>query len=194
MTKKDKILTTAMNLFIKKGIQSTSTASIAKEAGVATGTLFHHFKTKEDLVNELYHLIFDSIIDYHKKYFNEDLDAYEKLRQLWYLNLQWGMQHKDYTNFLERYAFHFFATDLSMQNAGIKFDYYIKTISDLISSDLLVCENFEYVIHHFGQNMKMNANYFISHPQQYGYEMVEKTFQMYWNGISKVSLQDANKN
>ena len=63
MTKREKILQTAMNLFIDKGIQSTSTALIAKEAGVATGTLFHHFKTKEELVHALYNLIFDSLIN-----------------------------------------------------------------------------------------------------------------------------------
>ena len=44
--KKQAILHSALQLFVNKGFNATSTASIAKAAGVATGTLFHHFPTK----------------------------------------------------------------------------------------------------------------------------------------------------
>lgn len=54
MSKKQKILETALTLFVENGISETSTAEIAKEAGVATGTLFHHFKNKHRLVEALY--------------------------------------------------------------------------------------------------------------------------------------------
>jgi AcrR family transcriptional regulator len=189
MTKREMILQTAMKLFIKKGIHSTSTASIAKKSGVATGTLFHHFKTKEELVNELYTLIFDSLIKYHKEHFKEKKSAYERLKQLWYLNIKWGMKHVEFANFLERYAFHFYASDLAMQDAGKRFDYYINTITDLISSNLTKSDDFEYVMNHFSSNMRMNGNYFISHPKLYTSEMVEKTFQIYWSGISNIPLK-----
>lgn len=53
-TKKEQILDSALTLFSEKGIDATSTASIAKAAGVATGTLFHHFPSKQALVHELY--------------------------------------------------------------------------------------------------------------------------------------------
>nr|WP_321268484.1 TetR/AcrR family transcriptional regulator [uncultured Sulfurimonas sp.] len=193
MTKREMILQTAMNLFIKKGIQSTSTASIAKKAGVATGTLFHHFKTKEELVYELYNLIFDSLIKYHKKHFKENNSAYERLKQLWFLNIEWGMKHIEYANFLERYAFHFYASDSAMQDASKRFDYYINTITDLISNKLTKCDDFEYVMNHFSWNMRMNGNYFISHPELYTREMLEKTFEIYWSGISNVSSDSEKK-
>jgi len=52
--KKQQLLDTALALFVNQGIYATSTASIAKTAGVATGTLFHHFPSKDALVLELY--------------------------------------------------------------------------------------------------------------------------------------------
>ena len=52
--KKQQLLNSALTLFVNRGIDATSTASIAKHAGVATGTLFHHFATKEALVLALY--------------------------------------------------------------------------------------------------------------------------------------------
>lgn len=193
MTKREKILQTAMNLFIDKGIQSTSTALIAKEAGVATGTLFHHFKTKEELVHALYNLIFDSLINFHKKHFRDDANAYERVRQLWYLNIEWGLKHTAYANFLERYVFDYYASAVAMEDAGKRFDYYINTIVDLISSNLTKCDNFEYVMNHFSWNMRMNGNYFIAHPELYSPEMLEKTFQIYWSGISN-NTPDTMKN
>jgi AcrR family transcriptional regulator len=54
LSKRDHILEAALNLFIKQGFEKTPTAIISKAANVATGTLFHHFKTKEELINTLY--------------------------------------------------------------------------------------------------------------------------------------------
>ena len=54
MEKKQNILDASLKLFVERGFHGTSTAEIAKKAGVATGTLFHYFKTKEELINSLY--------------------------------------------------------------------------------------------------------------------------------------------
>ena len=44
-----KILSSARQIFLKKGFSGTSMSQIAKEANVAKALLFHYFKTKEDL-------------------------------------------------------------------------------------------------------------------------------------------------
>lgn len=54
MDKKQLILNAALKLFVEQGFHGTPTSKIAKEAGVANGTLFHHFKTKDDLIIALY--------------------------------------------------------------------------------------------------------------------------------------------
>ncbi len=47
--KKDVILEAAARLFAKHGYTRTSTVALAQEAGVAEGTIFRHFKSKEEL-------------------------------------------------------------------------------------------------------------------------------------------------
>ncbi len=49
MSKKQNILHTATRLFAEKGYRNTSIAEIAKLTEVAEGTIFYHFKTKEEL-------------------------------------------------------------------------------------------------------------------------------------------------
>lgn len=58
-TKLPRILRAALELFVERGIHATTTAAIAKRARTAEGTLYRHFKSKDDLANHLFsvHLI-----------------------------------------------------------------------------------------------------------------------------------------
>src|ERR1700733_4864273 len=46
---KERILAAALALFRENGFDGTTTRQISKKAGIAEGTLFNYFKTKEDL-------------------------------------------------------------------------------------------------------------------------------------------------
>jgi AcrR family transcriptional regulator len=48
--KEQKILEAAIKIFSEKGYSAATTSEIAKEAGVAEGTIFRYFKTKKDLL------------------------------------------------------------------------------------------------------------------------------------------------
>jgi AcrR family transcriptional regulator len=50
MSKKEKVLKAATELFARQGFNKTATSEIAQRAGVAQGTVFHHFKSKENLL------------------------------------------------------------------------------------------------------------------------------------------------
>lgn len=52
--KRSALLQASLELFAENGFNGASTALIAKRAGVATGTLFLYFKTKEELIRELF--------------------------------------------------------------------------------------------------------------------------------------------
>jgi TetR/AcrR family transcriptional regulator, fatty acid metabolism regulator protein len=53
-TRSRAILATASRLFAEKGYSQTTTAEIAREAGVAEGTLFHHFGSKDGIFLTLF--------------------------------------------------------------------------------------------------------------------------------------------
>lgn len=72
----------ALRVFAERGNLSAPTSAISKAAGVAEGTLFTYFKSKDDLVNQLYlHLRarFDkALVDYPYM-----ADARTRLRYVW---------------------------------------------------------------------------------------------------------------
>jgi len=51
---RQRLIRAALELFTTRGYHDTTTAQIAKKAGIAEGTIYRHFASKQHLVNELY--------------------------------------------------------------------------------------------------------------------------------------------
>ena len=61
--KRQRILTSASELFDEKGYGATTTREIAERAGVGTGTVFVYFREKRDLLFHVFRLELDPAID-----------------------------------------------------------------------------------------------------------------------------------
>lgn len=51
--REEEILEAAVRIFSEKGYSAATTSEIAKEAGIAEGTIFRYFKTKKDILNKV---------------------------------------------------------------------------------------------------------------------------------------------
>src|SRR5882724_367682 len=63
---KERILRAALELFRDKGLEGTTTKEISKKAGIAEGTLFNYFKTKEDLALYFFQKETDDLIQWYR--------------------------------------------------------------------------------------------------------------------------------
>ena len=68
MSRREDILQVATLLFSKKGYRETSTAELSNMTAVAQGTIFYHFKNKEQL--------FLAVLERTKELITEEFDAY----------------------------------------------------------------------------------------------------------------------
>lgn len=75
---KKRVLMTSLKLFANNGFHATTTAKIAKQAGVSEGTIYKYFSSKEDLLTQLLRPILEDI----KESFFNDLDQYNDLQTL----------------------------------------------------------------------------------------------------------------
>lgn len=103
-TKIDCITQTALRLFTSQGIESTSTSQITKEAGVATGTLFYYFPTKDDLVDHLYVLCVDSFMQTEAGKVSTSLPVKEALYQNSRAYILWAMENQEKFHYIQQYA------------------------------------------------------------------------------------------
>lgn len=103
--KPEKILATALRLFVHSGFHGTPTSKIASEAGVSNGTLFHYFKTKDELVVALYTSI-KGELNQHLAAKISETDAFkEKFRKLFLYSVEWAVANRDAFYFLQQFHF-----------------------------------------------------------------------------------------
>lgn len=83
--RKNEILDTAQKLFNTKGYENTSINEIVNEIGIAKGTLYYYFKTKEEMYDSIIERFCENLIDIAKKIVNEkELNAIEKIKAILY--------------------------------------------------------------------------------------------------------------
>ncbi|MBC2710235.1 MAG: TetR/AcrR family transcriptional regulator [Desulfosarcina sp.] len=63
MSKRNAILAAATRLFSRNGFQGTAMAELSTITGAATGTIFHHFKNKEDLFLHVLKDVKESVLE-----------------------------------------------------------------------------------------------------------------------------------
>jgi len=61
----DTILSVSGKLFLEKGYEKTTTQEIVNETGLSKGTIFHHFKSKEDILA--------AVLDKHNDWIAQDM-------------------------------------------------------------------------------------------------------------------------
>lgn len=101
--KKQQLLDTALSLFVEHGIQGTATAKIAQQAGVANGTLFHHFATKKELVDNLY-LLTKTELSAAMTPADPLLSLKAQVEHYWQTALEWALHHPTHLQFLRQMA------------------------------------------------------------------------------------------
>jgi TetR/AcrR family fatty acid metabolism transcriptional regulator len=85
MDKRAAILDAALKTFVRRGYSETKVAEIAAEAGVAEGTLYNYFQSKEDLILALFDEKWGGIIDEIKTKLDRLDDPNDKLKAVFSL-------------------------------------------------------------------------------------------------------------
>ncbi len=75
----------------ERGLTAAPTSEISRQAGVAEGTLFTYFKTKDDLINALYREIKLELADAMMSDFPRKKSVRTRLRHVWDRYVKWGI-------------------------------------------------------------------------------------------------------
>ncbi len=186
-SKKQQILDNALTLFSQNGIHATSTSSIVKAAGVATGTLFHHFSNKEELITELYLSVKKELAQQAVQTTEQVTTLQEKAECFWNNALDWAINNPQKLQFCQQIST---LQILSHQNRLQVFRQELSFLIDLIETGQqqgvlalypieLMAENCEGLFfstsRYFIENEKMSNN------QQHR----DAAFNMFWHALTK---------
>ena len=79
LTRREQLLRIAAELFASKGFRNTTVRDIADAAGILSGSLYHHFDSKESMVDEILSSFQEELFGTWDEIMRSKLDAREKV-------------------------------------------------------------------------------------------------------------------
>jgi len=186
MDSKAKILEAALLLFTKEGFHGTSTAKIAKEANVSNGTLFHHFKTKEALINTLYltekaaykAYIFSALPQFSptKKY----------MKAMWMRFVQHDLEHRDRVIFSTLFSNSSYVDSLSKEHASRHFSFVVESIQALIENEVIIDVHPTLLVNSFYASILAIYRFLAENKIENEAAQKEIAFSMWWRSVINI--------
>ncbi len=183
LDKQKAILDAALAILSEKGFHGTSTAEISKKAGVASGTLFHYFKTKEELINVLYYEVKKSI----GYALNNDLESVtsikSKLKHYFMRMIEWGLENPQKFIFLNYFDYSPYINAITQEEAYKYYNLFIETVEDAIKEEILKDVPLDFMISYMSNQTRVTTQFILNNPEM-DVDMLKKiSYEMSWDSI-----------
>lgn len=179
--KRKAILEAALRVFAERGNVNAPTSAISRAAGVAEGTLFTYFKTKDELMNELY-LELRQEFSRHLGEFPYKADARARLRYIWDKYLDLGAAHPERLKVFGqlRASGQFFK---ERETPALALVEAMRAVGDAAGEKGLGNTPPEYLVLMVRSQMEMTIEFINAHPEHAG-SCRELGFKMVWLGLT----------
>ena len=186
--KRESILRAATRVFARNGYFNSKVADIARAAGVADGTVYLYFKSKEEILHSIFDQNMAEAIAADRKLINKLRDPREKLRRIATLHLErlgadrdlavvFQVELRGSTKFMEEFSAAGFAEYLGLlrtifeegQRAGV----FRKELNAKVAAKIF-----------FGALDEMATNWIISKRSYKLEPMAEVVMDVFLNGVS----------
>src|SRR5215212_4101918 len=187
--KREAILRAAITVFAHNGYFNSKVADIAREAGVADGTVYLYFKSKEDILHSIFDRSVEEALDAARKQIERVADPREKLRQIAALHLErlgadrdlavvFQVELRGSTKFMEEFSAAGFAEYLALirstfeegQRAGVfRADLNANVVAKIL----------------FGALDEMATNWILSKRRYKLAPMADEVLDIFLNGVNK---------
>ncbi len=184
--KKTAIMEAALKLFTERGFHGTSTAEISKEAGVATGTLFNYFPTKEDLINSLYFEVKGQLSQSMGKEIEAQSTFQDKFRKIWSNLIKWGVDNQEEFLFVGQFCSSPYITKFTREEVMKEYVFLHDLVNEGIKTGVIRDFSEELIIAMFYQASRTVVNLILdSDSSQDKNKFIEDGFQIIWKGLAK---------
>ena len=102
--RRDVILERAADLFARQGVAATTVREIADAVGILSGSLYHHFASKDEIVDAIVGSFMDDLVSRYDEVLASGSDARERLRGLVVASLATVASHPHATEIYQKDA------------------------------------------------------------------------------------------
>ena len=182
--RREQFLNAALKLFVQKGVQNTSTAAIAEEAGSAAGTLFIYFPTKQDLIHELVLQISREQSAYMKMLLKPHLSVRDTFWMIWEGSIRWFVENMDAYLYTQQIRDSGSIAEEVVQETARYLDYYFAAIQKGFASGAIKPYPVDLIGGILYQDIVAVMNLIREQPDPARQEeIIQNGFGIFWDGI-----------
>lgn len=182
--KRNAFLSAALRLFVAKGVQNTSTAEIAREAGTAAGTLFLYFPTKQDLINELVIKMARDQSDAINAAMHPGLSAKEAFAAIWNGTVDWFSNNMEAFLYILQVRDSGIVPEAVVQETAQFYGYYFTAIQKGLTEGSIEPYPSELIGDFLYHDLVSVMNLIRRQPEPAKRaEYIDQGFEIFWNGI-----------
>lgn len=181
--KKQAFLDAALRLFAARGVQSTSTAEIAKEAGTAAGTLFLYFPSKQELVDAVAVMICKEESEAIHSLLDPALSVRDSLFAIWDGSIRWLMAHPNAFRFSMQTREPGVVTQTAALETARYFGFYYVTIQRGLDEDSIKPFPIDLIGGYLYQDIVAVINHMLAQPASNMENAILQGFELFWDGI-----------
>ncbi|HEX8922865.1 MAG TPA: TetR/AcrR family transcriptional regulator [Pyrinomonadaceae bacterium] len=186
--KREAILRAATRVFARNGYFNSKVADIARDAGVADGTVYLYFKSKEEILHSIFDRSMESAILEVRRQIDAIDDPREKLRRIAHLHLErlgadrdlavvFQVELRSSTKFMEEFSAAGFAEYLSLIRStleeGQRAGFFRQELNAKVVAKIL-----------FGALDEMATNWILSKRRYKLAPMADQVLDIFLNGVS----------
>lgn len=174
-----------LQLVVRQGIQATPMSQVVKESGVAAGTIYHYFSSKEEIINELYLNLKAEFGKALQEDLSESLTYKEKFFQIWSNLYDYFCEHEDAFYFAEQLNHCTLITSETKQKGEVYYlpilDFFAFGISQhlLREMDLKLMTNLIYGNVVTAVQLTLSGDLIMTH------ERLQSVIQSSWDSVTK---------
>lgn len=161
-----------------------ATSLIAKNAGVAEGTLFRYFATKDELLNELYLYLKLSLGQTMMAHYRPGSSVKERARTVWSGFIDWGLIHPEASKAMRQLAVSDKITEETLEKAALLYPELHELAEACVTSEFFSCGKSAFADAIFFSLAETTTEFAAREPEQAAtYKMAG--FEIMWRAMTK---------
>ena len=135
--REQQVLEAALDLFVRNGFHGTPTSKIAAQAGVSNGTLFHYYKTKDELVIALYNRIKEEMANHVALKISEQDPLETKFKNSFLHSLYWALVNREEFHYIQQFHFSPHLAKISPEVISEQSKFHLQLIAAGLEAEIL---------------------------------------------------------
>jgi len=183
MTKKEKVLYTMLRLIAQNGYSGTPMSMVIKKSGVAAGTIYHHFKSKEDILEELYSLLKQRMGHALNQDINPTSSYKENFKKYWTNLYTYFINYPDEFRFLEYCGNSPYITEKVKEKNKVYYLPVIQFLNEGIEKEIIKKIDLELLVAMLYGSVVSVTNLKLNGYKNFNQKIIEAAVEACWKGI-----------